>query len=162
MLIGEGEHAEPDLRLASALAAIHAVAFAGEGRAWSAPEILAMLNEPVVALRLAHHELAEAGGELAPVGFALYRTVTDEAELLTVSVRPEVRRAGLGAGLLAACDAGARAEGAIGMYLEVAEGNAAARALYARAGFREVGQRKDYYRRPDGSRYDALVLAKAL
>jgi ribosomal-protein-alanine N-acetyltransferase len=44
----------------------------------------------------------------------------------------------------------------------VAEGNAAARALYARAGYRECGRRKGYYQRPDGSRDDAVVMEKPL
>jgi ribosomal-protein-alanine N-acetyltransferase len=41
--------------------------------------------------------------------------------------------------------------------LEVAADNPAARALYARAGFREVGRRRNYYRRP-ARRADALIL----
>jgi ribosomal-protein-alanine N-acetyltransferase len=44
------------------------------------------------------------------------------------------------------------------MFLEVAEANAAARALYAAAGFAEVGRRRRYY--ADGG--DALVLRRGL
>jgi ribosomal-protein-alanine N-acetyltransferase len=162
MLIQDGEHIEPDLRLATALAGIHAVAFAAEGRPWSAPEVLALLNEPVVALRLAHREGGEPGAGLIPVGFALYRAVADEAELLTVAVMPESRRQGIGSALLGACEAGAHAKGACRMFLEVARGNAAARGLYDRAGFREIGRRKAYYAYPDGGRDDALVMEKTL
>ncbi len=162
MPAGDSEHGHPDLRLAGALARIHAAAFAGEGRPWSGPEILALLGEPVVAVRLAHRQRAEPGGGLAPSGFALYRAVAGEAELLTISVLPEARRSGIGAGLLAACEDGARASGAARLFLEVAEGNIAARALYDRAGYRECGRRKGYYQRPDGSRDDAVVMEKAL
>jgi ribosomal-protein-alanine N-acetyltransferase len=172
MLIESGERSEPDLRLAVVLADIHAAANAGDGRSWSAPEMLALLGEPVVAVCLAHRErrLPEdgrpedgpPGNRLAPAGFALYRAVAGEAELLTISVLPEARREGLGAGLLAACENGARTAGAQRMFLEVAEGNAAARALYARAGYRECGRRKGYYQRPDGSRDDAVVMEKPL
>jgi len=80
---------ETDLRLAGALARIHAAAFAGSGRAWSGPEILALMNEPIVAVRLAHHEGPDGG--LIPVGFALYRATAGEAELLTVAVAPDER-----------------------------------------------------------------------
>ncbi|MEE8454540.1 MAG: GNAT family N-acetyltransferase [Limibaculum sp.] len=162
ILTENAEHREPDLRLATELAGIHAVAFAGEGRPWSGPEILALLNEPVVAVRLAHRERTQPGGGFAPAGFALYRAVADEAELLTISVLPEARRSGIGAGLLAACEDGARAAGAVRLFLEVAAGNLAARALYGRAGYRECGRRKGYYQRPDGSRDDAVVMEKAL
>jgi ribosomal-protein-alanine N-acetyltransferase len=44
------------------------------------------------------------------------------------------------------------------MFLEVSERNAAARALYAAAGFAEVGRRRRYY--ADGA--DALVLRRDL
>jgi ribosomal-protein-alanine N-acetyltransferase len=162
MLIESGEHREPDLRLAAVLADIHAATFAGEGRSWSAPEMLALLGEPVVDLCLAHRERPLPEDGLAPAGFAFYRAVAGEAELLTISVMPEARRGGLGAGLLAACEAGARAVGADRLFLEVAEGNAAARMLYDRAGYRECGRRKGYYQRPDGSRDDAVVMEKLL
>ncbi len=162
ILTENAEHREPDLRLATVLAGIHAVAFAGEGRPWSGPEILALLGEPVVAVRLAHRKRTRPGGGLAPAGFALYRAVAGEAELLTISVLPEARRSGIGAGLLAACEDGARAAGAARLFLEVAAGNLAARALYGRAGYRECGRRKGHYQRPDGSRDDAVVMEKAL
>ncbi|MFQ5566998.1 MAG: GNAT family N-acetyltransferase [Paracoccaceae bacterium] len=159
MSTGTGGNRDADLRLAGVLAAIHAAAFAGEGRPWSGPEFLALLGEPAVAVRLAH---SGPPGNATALGFALYRAVADEAELLTLSVLPEARRRGLGAGLLAACEDGARAEGAARLFLEVAAGNLAARALYDRAGYRECGRRKGYYRRPDGSRDDALVMEKVL
>ena len=50
------------------------------------------------------------------------------------------------------------ARGAATMFLEVSTRNEAARTLYARAGFTEVGRRARYY--ADGS--DALVLRAAL
>jgi len=87
--------------------------------------------------------------------------VADEAELLTLAVAPELWRGGIGAGLLAACEAGARAEGAARVFLEVAAGNIAARSLYDRAGFRQCGLRPGYYQRLDGSRDDAVVMEKA-
>ena len=96
------------------------------------------------------------------MGFALYRVVVDEAELLTISVMPDARRGGIGAGLLAACHEGARLSGAVRMFLEVAEGNLAARSLYDHASYRECGRRKGYYRRPDGSQDDAVVMEKTL
>ena len=159
MPTGDSEHRQPDLRLAGELAGIHAAAFAFEGRSWSGPEFLAPFGEPVVALRLAH---SERSGSFAVVGFALYRAVAGEAELLTIAVLPEARRSGIGAGLLAACEDGARAAGAAWLFLEVAAGDAAARALYGRAGYRECGRRKGYYQRPDATRDDAVVMEKVL
>jgi [ribosomal protein S18]-alanine N-acetyltransferase len=52
--------------------------------------------------------------------------------------------------------------GAARLFLEVAEDNTAARALYAQTGFVEAGRRVGYYARTDGSTADALVLARDL
>ena len=92
------------------------------------------------------------------VGFALWRGVADEAEILTVGVKPSARRAGLGAQLLAEMLMASRAAGAKALFLEVAESNAAARALYARAGFAAIGERPRYYRNGD----TAIVMRRDL
>jgi ribosomal-protein-alanine N-acetyltransferase len=96
--------------------------------------------------------LATHDGE--PAGFVMGRVAAGEAEVLTLAVRPAVRRGGCGAALMRALMAEAARRGAQEMFLEVAEGNAAARALYAGLGGTEAGRRRRYY--PDGS--DALVL----
>ncbi|MDP3371055.1 MAG: ribosomal-protein-alanine acetyltransferase, partial [Brevundimonas sp.] len=53
----------------------------------------------------------------------------------------------------------AATRGATRLFLEVAEDNMAALALYAGAGFVEAGRRPGYYARPHGRPRDALVLA---
>ncbi|MBU8544732.1 MULTISPECIES: GNAT family N-acetyltransferase [Roseomonadaceae] len=127
-------------------AALHAAAFP-PGEAWGAAAIALML------------ELPGGFGVLRPgQGFVLARVAADEAEILTLAVVPAARRAGLGSALLAEAMAGAVLRGAQAMFLEVSERNVAARALYAAAGFAEVGRRRRYY--PDGS--DALVLRRDL
>lgn len=125
------------------LAAIHAEAFAA---AWDQAALAELLASPGV------FAVAEEDG------FILIRVVVDEAEILTLAVRPSARRAGLGARLVEAAVVRAAALGAERMFLEVAEGNAAARALYARSGFVEMGRRRGYYSHADGRREDALTL----
>jgi len=131
---------------APALAALHAAAFP-PGEAWGPDAIALMLAMPG-AFGLWREE----------EGFVLARAAAGEAEILTLAVAPAARRQGLGAALLAGAMAAALARGAAAMFLEVAEGNAAARALYRGLGFTEVGRRRRYY--PDGS--DALVLRREL
>ena len=127
----------------TALAALHASAFPAP---WSAAVFADLLVQPGV------FAVVEADG------FILMRAVLDEAEILTLAVRPSSRRGGLGRRLVDAAVVRAAALGAERMFLEVAEDNVAARALYARAGFIEAGRRRGYYARADGSREDALVL----
>lgn len=132
------------------LARLHAAAFAGEDRPWTAAEFAALLRAPS----------AFALGDARAI--LLGRVAGDEAEVLTLATRPAHRRQGLGRGLLAAFEAEARARGAGTGFLEVAADNAPARALYAAAGWAEAGRRPRYYRRESGPAADALVLRKAL
>lgn len=96
----------------------------------------------------------------APLGFLLARVTGDEAEILSLGVTSGARRRGLGRALLEAAIEGLGPR-AVSLFLEVAETNAAARALYRRLGFREVGRRKGYYR-PPAAPADALVLRRPL
>jgi len=98
----------------------------------------------------------------AAVGFALLRTVADEAELLSIGVLPERRREGIAQRLIAGCFDRCRVAGVRRLHLEVAEDNVAARRLYARAGFETAGRRRGYYARRDGPPADALTLARAI
>lgn len=137
-----------------ALAALHARCFVARPRPWSAAEFAAMLAGAGVFLSVPPEGFALA--------FALGRVAGPEAELLTLAVAPEARRAGIGAALLAAFEAEAAARGAEEAWLEVSVENAAGRALYARAGWIAVGRRPHYYADGPGPATDALALRKPL
>lgn len=100
------------------------------------------------------------GGENqnSPVGFAIWRDLSSEAELLTIGVLPAARNSALGAALLGKVIEDARNAGAKKMFLEVDAGNDAALALYRKQGFKEIGRRCAYYR--DGA--DALAMQAEL
>lgn len=129
----------------SALAAVHAEAFEAS---WDETSLAALLSSPGV------FAVAEADG------FILIRVVLDEAEILTVAVRPSARRQGIAHRLLEQALVQALALGARTLFLEVAQSNVAAKALYSGAGFVETGLRRGYYAKSDGSREDALVLSR--
>ena len=133
---------------AARLAAIHAEAFDRPGDTpWSAAAFADLLIQAgVFAVEAAD-------------GFILMRAVADEAEILTLAVRPAARRGGLGGRLVGEGVLAAAARGATRVFLEVAEDNVAARALYERTGFVEAGRRPGYYAAADGGRRDALLLA---
>jgi ribosomal-protein-alanine N-acetyltransferase len=131
------------------LARLHAAAF-GDERPWSASEFASLLGLPGILL------LGDARAIL------LGRLAADEAEVLTLATDPAHRRQGLASALLARFHAGAAARGASRAFLEVAEDNAAARALYAVAGYAEAGRRRRYYRRASGADADALLLSRPL
>jgi ribosomal protein S18 acetylase RimI-like enzyme len=124
--------------------------------AWSETAIGETLQAPGGFAYLALGPAADATG--LPIGFALARRTGDDAELLTLCVLPALRRAGSGAALLDAVIDRVRRNGGAFLFLEVAETNDAARALYATRGFIAGRRRPDYYRAPNRAPIAALEL----
>ena len=147
----------PGLRPLGALdldeaAELHGLAFRPLGeRAWTRQELAELLASPG-----ARGALLEGDG--GATGFALWRVILDEAELLTIAVHPNARRRGAGRALLDAAIARSREAGAGVLLLEVGEDNPAARGLYDSIGFSTVGRRAAYYQRKGNARADALVM----
>ena len=133
-----------------ALAALHARAFTTPPP-WGAESFAGLLASPLTFL------------ETAPDGaaFLLGRVIAGEAELLTLATDPASRRQGLAQQLMARFEATARARGATEAFLEVAEDNAPARALYAGCGYVQTGRRPGYYVAPTGNPVAALILCKS-
>ncbi len=135
---------------AALLAAIHAACFA---RGWNEESMAQFISGPGCLVLLASR--AQSG----PVeGFLVARKAGDEAEILTLAVHPDCRRAGLARTLVETAIARLRAAGAARLFLEVDEANAPARALYRSFGAVEVGRRRCYYEH--GA--DAVIFSLAL
>lgn len=97
------------------------------------------------------------------VGYLVFATLLDEAELLRIGVVPEQR--GKGVASVALCRAERRLFelGYARLLLEVRESNAPARHLYQSAGYQLDGLRKGYY--PASADYpaeDAILMSKVL
>jgi ribosomal-protein-alanine N-acetyltransferase len=133
----------------SALSEVHGSSFF---EAWSAESLRSSLSAP--------GSFAFVEGELD--GFILARVAADEAEILTLAVRPEKRRLGLGRALVLCAAEHAHGSGATRFFLEVGKTNAAARALYEKLGFAMVGERRGYYGERSQAPEDALTLAARL
>ncbi|WP_407049015.1 GNAT family N-acetyltransferase [Methyloraptor flagellatus] len=138
---------------AARLAEIHAGSFAHE---WSEPEISNFLTDPTVFGIVARR--ANAFGTKSAIAFGLFRHLGDEAEVLTIAVDPRYRTRGHGRGVLDAAIRRLYRDRAEALFLEVDAENTPALALYRRLGFRQVGERKGYYARPDAPPATALVM----
>jgi [ribosomal protein S18]-alanine N-acetyltransferase len=138
---------------AGELARLHASLF-DEG--WDAASFRELLAHPGAIAFAA----CPVGIEIPPPawGFILGRVAADEAEVLALGVARERQRLGVGTRLVERLCRAADGRGARRVHLEVAEGNAAARVLYARLGFEESGRRPGYYVRADAPAEDAINL----
>jgi ribosomal-protein-alanine N-acetyltransferase len=94
--------------------------------------------------------------ESSVAGFCAFWRIAGEMHINNLAIRPELRGRGYGRFLLDRALEAAAHLGAISATLEVRRSNAAARGLYASAGFHEAGVRRNYYTQPVE---DALVLS---
>jgi len=95
------------------------------------------------------------------VGYAILMLAVDEAELLDIAIAAGQQRHGRGRKLLEEMMALARRQNMQRMVLEVRASNLAAIALYRKAGFSDIGLRRDYYPAENG-REDAILMGREL
>jgi tRNA threonylcarbamoyl adenosine modification protein YeaZ len=140
---------------APVVSALHAACF---GEAWPATDVARLMALPgAVAL------LAFAGPEAQrPAGFVLARRAADEAEIISIGTVPAFRRRGVARRLLDRLGDRLVGAGVRALFIEVAAGNDAARALYEALGFAAAGVRRGYYARPGAEAEDAIVMRLAL
>lgn len=91
------------------------------------------------------------------LGYASLTVVLDEGYINNIAVQRKYRRMGLGSDLLGVFIRFAQAQKLSFLTLEVRDTNLAARSLYGKFGFREVGRRKNYYDQP---REDAILMTR--
>jgi ribosomal-protein-alanine N-acetyltransferase len=91
------------------------------------------------------------------LGFAVLMLAVDEAELLDIAIAAPFQQRGWGRKLLDEMMALARRQNMMRMVLEVRASNAPAIALYRKAGFTNIGLRRDYYPALNG-REDAILM----
>lgn len=136
---------------AADIAAVHAKLF---DPAWNEPAVLALLEHPASVAYV-----ALAGNPKSTVAFVLSQIAGDEAEILSIGVVPEAQRGGAGKATIEALIRGLKRAEITRLFLEVAADNEAARALYAKLGFKEIGRRKGYYQRTGAPAQDGINLA---
>lgn len=92
--------------------------------------------------------LVAVGEDGTVLGYAGLLVVLDEGYITNVAVNPDYRRQGIAGQLLGVFHRFAEGNKLAFLTLEVREGNTAARGLYSKYGYKEVGVRKNYYDHP--------------
>jgi ribosomal-protein-alanine N-acetyltransferase len=134
---------------AESLALLHGECFQD---GWNAESFRNLLNRPGCFALLAGSE-----------AFILVQLAGGEAEIQSLGTRCAARRGGFARALVISAATEGFRRGARAMFLEVAEDNGAALALYRGMGFAEVGKRRGYYPRgKEKPAADALVLRNSL
>jgi ribosomal-protein-alanine N-acetyltransferase len=88
--------------------------------------------------------VAEMDGQV--VGMLVLWMIVDEAHIASLATHTEFRRRGIAKQLLVEALDNAYSEGARTAFLEVRASNEAARRMYQKFGFEEVGRRERYYK----------------
>lgn len=101
--------------------------------------------------------VAEESGEI--LGYCGFLFVLDEAEIPNVCVKASARKQGVGKQMMTVLFEEAVKLGITRLFLEVREGNIAARTLYKSLGFTEDGIRKNFYEQPVEH---AILMSKTL
>ena len=149
--------APADERHLDALMNVMRASFDAEfGEAWSMLQLAGTIGLPNSFARQAINSHGIA------TGFTLCRAAGPEVELLLIAVDPQERGLGTGRLLLENVCRDAFLRGASEVFLEVRENNHAARALYRKAGFVDVGRRPDYYAGSTGERFGAFTMRRGL
>jgi len=132
------------------LARIHSASFSYAPRPWTQAELDSLLASPNIKL------FQEDGG------FAIFRYVGPEAELLTIAVDPGKRRQGIARKLMLSGHESAKKAGVEEVFLEVSEKNPTAKALYEQFKYKVQAIRKNYYSGPNGQKNNGLVMRRIL
>ena len=117
---------------------------------WSEAAVRSELENPL-SLWL----VAERNG--AVLGYVGSQMVPPEADMMNLAVAPEARRQGIADALIGELIRRLSTKDVTSLSLEVRVSNTAARSLYEKLGFRQIGLRPNYYFHP---KEDACILRK--
>jgi ribosomal-protein-alanine N-acetyltransferase len=114
---------------------------------WSERAFLEEINRANSSLLVARFQTAASAGPPAQLiaGYICFWSAAGEIQILNVAVRKTLRRRGIARRLIERAIRTGREQRARLVTLEVRNSNLAARKLYESFGFRQVGERPNYY-----------------
>jgi len=120
------------------LSAVYAIELDSSASPWSFRSLSVELSYPFSRMYVAEHR-----GEI--VGFSASWNIIDEIQLNNIAVKAPYRRRGIATALLNHLTQDHEGERLLRVILEVRAKNTSARKFYRSLGFRETGERKNYY-----------------
>lgn len=127
-----------------------------EAECFTSPEseatVLSVIESPVYELYIAEYQ-----GSFA--GHLIIMTACGSTDILSLAVKNEYRRLGIGGLLLDRLFEDSLRDEISEIFLEVRKSNLSARGLYGKKGFEAIGERKNFYDLP---REDAVLMKKTM
>jgi len=127
--------------------------------AWGYQTLLELLEQDSIRLLTAYDQIEEESTSYREiVGYCLYQTTFEQAEVLRIGTDPKYQRQGIASQVLNKLHELLQLNQVESLLLEVRADNTAAIALYEQQAFNIIHKRKGYYKIPHKPAVDALIM----
>ena len=127
--------------------------------AWNQKTLVELLEQDSISLLIAYDQAKEESvSHREIVGYCLYQTTFEQAEVLRIGTDPKYQRQGIASQILNKLHELLQLNQVESLLLEVRADNTAAIALYEQQAFNIIHKRKGYYKMPHKPAVDALIM----
>ncbi|MGP4734901.1 MULTISPECIES: ribosomal protein S18-alanine N-acetyltransferase [unclassified Psychrobacter] len=127
--------------------------------AWNQKTLTELLEQNSIRLLTAYDQIEEESTSYREiVGYCLYQTTFEQAEVLRIGTDPKYQRQGIASQVLNKLHELLQLNQVESLLLEVRADNTAAIALYEQQAFNIIHKRKGYYKMPHKPAVDALIM----
>ena len=127
--------------------------------AWNQKTLTELLEQDSICLLIAYDQIEEEGTSYREiVGYCLYQTTFEQAEVLRIGTDPKYQRQGIASQVLNKLHELLQLNQVESLLLEVRADNAAAIALYEQQSFNIIHRRRNYYKVQHKPAVDALIM----
>ncbi len=127
--------------------------------AWNQKTLTELLDQDSIRLLIAYDQAKEDSTSYREiVGYCLYQTTFEQAEVLRIGTDPKYQRQGIASQVLNKLHELLQINQVESLLLEVRADNTAAIALYEQQAFSIIHRRKGYYKVPHKTAVDALIM----
>ena len=128
--------------------------------AWNQKTLVELLEQDSISLLIAYDQAKEesVSHREIVVGYCLYQTTFEQAEVLRIGTDPKYQRQGIASQVLNKLHELLQLNQVESLLLEVRADNTAAIALYEQQAFSIIHRRKGYYKVPHKPAVDALIM----
>ena len=124
--------------------------------AWSYQTLLELLDQDSINMLIVYAPDKSAKSNV--IGYCLYQMLFEQAEILRIGTHPDYQRQGIASQIIDKLHEVLQSNQVENLLLEVRADNHAAIALYEKQAFAAIHRRKGYYKSPNQSAVDALIM----